>query len=369
MIFKKKIILFSNSSWNLYNFRLPLIKELKKKNFYIIALAPNDKFTNYLKKRVNKFYSLNFLNKRLDIFIFFKNLKKIYKLIKEEKPNYILSYTVKCNVITVIISKLINITSYINITGLGSVFLKKNFYYFFLKRIIIFFYRKHNKIIFQNIDDAKLIHGRNYRKKNFDLISGTGVDVSFFKPYLKKKRNKNINFYMISRIIQDKGVYEYFEAIEKISLKYPEVKFNFVGNFDFENPSSISKKNFFDNIKKLNINYFIFRKNIKVILKKADCIVHPSYREGLSRVLLEAASMQVPIITTKVAGCKEIVKDKYNGFLCKPRCANDLAKSITKFIELSSEEKKKMSINARTLIKDKFDQKIILKKYLELLNE
>ena len=79
--------------------------------------------------------------------------------------------------------------------------------------------------------------------------------------------------------------------------------------------------------------------------------------------------MQVPIITTRVAGCKEIVKDKYNGFLCKPRCANDLAKSISRFIQLTHKEKKKLGQNGRNLIKDKFDQKIIIKRYLKLLNE
>ena len=174
---------------------------------------------------------------------------------------------------------------------------------------------------------------------------------------------------MISRIIRDKGVFEYFDAVKNISPRFPRVKFNYVGDFDFENPSAISKEIFFHHIEKLNIKYFKFFKNIKVVLNKADCIIHPSYREGMSRVLLESASMQVPIITTKVAGCKEIVKDNYNGFLCKPRCGNDLAKSISKFIQLTYEKKKKLSQNGRNLIKDKFDQKIIIKKYLKLLNE
>lgn len=369
MTTKSKILLFSNSSWNLYNFRAPLIKELKKKNFYIIALAPKDKFTNNLKKKVDKFYSLNFLNKKLYIFFFLKNLIRLYKIIKKEKPNYIFSYTIKCNIVTIIISKLTNVISYINITGLGSIFLKKNYYYFLLKKIVIAFYRSHNKIIFQNLDDVKLINGRNYKKKKINVIPGLGIDVSYFKPFIKKIDSNNINFYMISRIIEDKGVYEYFKAVKKIRSKFPEAKFNYVGNFDFQNPSAISKKIFFNYINTLNIKYYKYCKNIKIILKKADCIIHPSYREGMSRVLLEAASMQVPIVTTNVAGCKEIVKDKYNGFLCKPRCAYDLAKSITKFIQLTNQQKKILSLNGRSLIKNKFDQKKILKKYLELLNE
>ena len=366
---KKKIIFFSNSGWNLYKFRSPLIKELKKKNFYIISITSKDPFINDLKKKVNKSYILNFSSNKLNLFLFFKSLIKLFNIIRKEKPNFILSYTIKCNLITIIIAKFVKIKAYINITGLGSVFLKKNLLYFFLSKIIKFLYRSHNKIIFQNLDDAKLIYGKKYKRNIFTFIPGTGIDTTLFKPSLRKLDNKKINFYMISRIIKDKGIFEYFDAIKKISSQYPKAKFNYVGNFDFENPSSISKEIFFSNIENLNIRYFKFFKNIKVILNKADCIIHPSYREGLSRVLLEAASMQVPIITTRVAGCKEIVKDKYNGFLCKPKCSNDLAKSISKFIELNHEEKKTLSQNGRNLIKDKFDQKVIIKKYLKLLNE
>ena len=366
---KTKVLFFSNSSWNLYKFRSPLIDELKKKNFSTISITAKDVFINDLKKKVNKSYILNFSNNRLNIFSFFKSLKKFYNIIKKEKPDYILSYTIKCNLITIIIAKIIKVRAYINITGLGSVFLKKKMLYFFFSKIIKFLYRGHNKIIFQNLDDAKLIYGKKFKKSKFIFLPGTGIDTTLFKPSLNKFNNRDINFYMISRIIRDKGVFEYFDAVKYISSRFPSAKFNYVGDFDFENPSAISKEIFFYHIEKLNIRYFKFFKNIKVILNKADCIIHPSYREGMSRVLLESASMQVPIITTRVAGCKEIVKDKYNGFLCKPRCANDLAKSISKFIQLTYEEKKKLSQNGRNLIKDKFDQKIIIKRYLKLLNE
>ena len=108
MINQKKVIFFSNSGWNLYKFRSPLIQELKKKNFYIISIVSRDRFINDLKKKVNKSYILNFSNNRLNIFSFFKSLKKFYSIIKKEKPDYILSYTIKCNLITIIIAKILN---------------------------------------------------------------------------------------------------------------------------------------------------------------------------------------------------------------------------------------------------------------------
>ena len=364
-----KIFFFSNQGWNLINFRLPLIKEFKKKKIFTISICPKDFFASKLRKNLDKSYFIDFTNNNLNLFTFLKNLIFFYKIINKENPDYVLSYTVKCNLIAIIFSKFIKAKIYINITGLGSIFLKKNFFYLVLKKIITLLYRSHNRIIFQNLEDVKIIYGKKYKNCNYNLIPGTGVDTKFYKPFSKKIKKNDINFYMISRIIADKGVLEYFEAAEKCLSVFPNVKFNYVGNFDFENPSSITKKNFFNFIKKLNIDYHQFSDDIRSKLKKADCIIHPSYREGMSRVLLEAASMEIPIITTRVAGCKDIVKHGYNGFLCKSRSAKDLAKSIAKFIKLTKSAKIKMGRNGRRLIKKKFDQKLILKKYLKLLYE
>ena len=236
---QKKVLFFSNSGWNLYKFRSPLIEELKKKNIYTISITSKDVFITDLKKKVNKSYILNFTSNKLNVFSFFKSLIKFKNIIKKEKPDYILSYTIKCNLITIIISKIIKVRAYINITGLGSVFLKKKILYFLFSIIIKFLYRSHNNIIFQNLDDAKLIYGKKFKKNTFTFIPETGIDTTLFKPSLKKFNDKDINFYMISRIIKDKGVFEFFDAIKNISSRFPRAKFNYVGDFDFENPSSI----------------------------------------------------------------------------------------------------------------------------------
>lgn len=363
-----KIFFFSNKSWNLFKFRLPLVKELQKNKVFNVSISSKDSFASKIKKEFDKSYFLDFTNNNSKLFIFIKNIIILYKIIKKENPDYILSYTIKCNLISIIFSKFIKIKTYINVTGLGSVFLKKSFLYLILKKIISLLYRSHDRIIFQNIEDVKIIYGKDYKNYNYNLISGTGVDINFYKPFLKKIRQNDINFYMISRIIADKGVLEYFKAAEKCLSVFPNVKFNYVGNFDFENPSSITKEKFYYFIKKLDINYYKFSDDIRSKLKKADCIILPSYREGMSRVLLEAASMEIPIITTRVAGCKEIVKHGYNGFLCKSKSANDLTKSIAKFIKLTKKAKINMGRNSRILIKKNFDQKSILKKYLKLLD-
>lgn len=365
---KKKIIFFSNSSWNLFKFRLPLINSLKKKNFNVITVSPRDKYLDLLKKKVDRHIILKLSKKNLTFLLFIKDLWFFYKIIKKEKPKIILSYTIKCNIINILISKICNSKSFTNITGLGSVFLKKNFTYILISKIIAHFFRSHNKNIFQNLDDAKVIYGKDYKISKFFYLPGIGVNTKFYKPKLKKNK-KIINFFMISRIIKDKGVLEYFKAAEIISRKYDNIKFNYVGDFDIENPSSITETFFYDILRNTNVNYYKNKKNIKYFLNKADCIIHPSYREGISNVLLEAASMEIPIITSNVPGCNDIVKNNFNGILCEPQNVNHLANCIIKFISLTRNKKKKMGKLSRKFILKNFEQKKIVKNYLKLINE
>jgi len=368
MRIKNKIIFFSNSSWNLFKFRLPLINSLKKKNFDVITVSPEDQYIDLIKNKVNKHITLNLSKKNSTFLLFIRDILFFYKIIKIEKPNIVLSYTIKCNIINILISKICGVKAFTNITGLGSVFLKKNFIYIFISKIIIFFYKSHNQNIFQNLNDAKVIYGKDYKTSKFFYLPGLGVNTKFYKPKLKKNK-KIINFFMISRIIKDKGVLEYLKAAEIISNRYSNIKFNYVGDFDVENPSSIDSTFFYDNLKKSCINYYKPKKNIKYFLNKADCIVHPSYREGVSNVLLEAASMEIPIIASNVPGCNDIVKDNFNGILCKPKNINNLANCILKFISLTKNKKKKMGKLSRIFVIKNFEQKNIVKKYIKLINE
>lgn len=368
MLYNSKIIFFSNSSWNLYHFRNCLIKKLRKSNF-IISVAPKDYFSKKLAKISNKYINYS-LSQKKNFLLFLFNLINFFKIIKKEKPSIILSYTIKCNVITIIIAKILGIKSFINVTGLGSTFIKKNFFNKILQYIIRFLYKNHDYIIFQNTEDAKLIFGANPKKKSFFCLPGVGVDTS---RYVRQTRNetknqKTINFFMISRIIKDKGVLEYLNTAKIISKKFNNTKFNYVGDFDTENPSTIDKNIFYNLLRKSYVKYYRFNNDIRIYLKKADCIILPSYREGLSRVLLESASMQIPIITTNVPGCKDIVINNYNGFLCKPKSTNDLVKTVAKFILQSKRKRIKMGIKSRELILKKFNQKKIIEEYIALLN-
>lgn len=362
---KNNILICANSSWNIFNFRYNLIYALIKNNFNVIILSPRDRFTEKLVNIGCKFHEINFNKSNIG---FFNNLLLIYRyfiIIKKLKPNLILTYTIKPNLFVSIITKILKIKIYNIITGLGSSFLGN----FFIKKLIILLYKfslsKSNLIIFQNQDDKNMFIKYDILKdqKN-EVIKGSGVNTIYYSYYEINKKSKETNFLFIGRIIKDKGIYELITAFKKILSKYNNINLYILGDIDINNPSKIllSEINQWENDK--IINYIGYKEDIRKYIKLSDCIILPSYREGLPKSLLQASSCGRPMISTDVPGCKEVVKDNYNGFLCMKKNSHDLYLKIEKFINSKLEDRIQMGINARDHVIKNFDEKIIIDKYL-----
>ncbi|RUM60730.1 MAG: glycosyltransferase family 1 protein, partial [Persephonella sp.] len=213
------------------------------------------------------------------------------------------------------------------------------------------------------------VENKLIRKDKSIIIPGSGVNIQEFKP-MKVKRNGNaFRFLLIARMLWDKGIEEYVEAARIIKQKYKNVEFLMLGATGVNNPSAIPEEKIKEWEKEGVIKYLGTTDNVKIEIAKADCIVLPSYREGTSRVLLESASMEKPIITTNTTGCNNIVKDGLNGFLCKVKDAKDLADKMEEMLSLDEETRKLMGKRGREKILKEFDEKIVIKKYLELIRE
>ena len=176
----------------------------------------------------------------------------------------------------------------------------------------------------------------------------------------------HLNFLCISRLIKHKGIDEFIQAAKMIKKEYPDTTFTLIGSIDLEYNNSLNK----DSLKDLNsyINHINFTEDIINFLEKCDCFVLPSYREGTSRSLLEAASTGRPIVTTDVPGCNNIVIEDFNGYLCEPKNTISLYKNLKKMINTDFKKREKMAINSRKHIEKKFDVKIINKKILEMIS-
>lgn len=362
---KKKILINLNSTWNIFNFRFDLIKELQKNGHEIIAVAPKDKYVYKLEELNVKCYNVclnsNSTNPLYDIRLVYQ----YYKLFGELKPDCILSYTIKPNIYGNFAARLLNIPTINNISGLGTLFINKSIATHIGKLLYKFSLSSSFHVFFQNSDDKTLfIKNRLVDEKLTSVIPGSGVDVDKFDC----DRAKNIanKFLFVGRLISDKGVFEYLDAAVSVLKKYPEKEFLLVGELGSLNNTAISKKKIDEYTNNYNqITYLGKTDDIKKVLQSVDVMILPSYREGLSRSLLEAASMKLPIIATNVPGCKDVVVDGYNGFLCDLKSKLSLKNKIFKMIDLNEKERLQFGINGREKVIKEFSSDIVNKTYNE----
>jgi galacturonosyltransferase len=359
----KKIILFEGDINNaITGFRKDLVISLTKSNkLLVVGFNLNEKI--FIENNSCQFINLGKLTSNpFKNFYFFI---KVFRIILEFKPNITLSYNLRPNLIIGLINKFIAFNSIATITG-TTTFLenKSKIKTFFLK----FIFSRFNFIFFQNIKDKKLFENLGLASTlQSVLVPGSGINLNNFTPYQKKIKKNKTTFILIARLIKEKGVLEYIKAAELIKAHNLNVEFLLLG----PTYSSGNMKNYIDisyiikNEKLNNIRYLGVADNVNKYIENADCVVLPSYGEGMSNVLLEACALGTPVIASNVSGCYEIIDDGVNGFLCQPKDYYSLYEKIIKFINLDFESKFAFGENGRKKIEQEFDVKIVINKYLE----
>ena len=376
-----KIAIISNTAWYLFNFRLNLLYSLKQEGHTLILIVPKDSYSHKLIEKGFIIKNIFLDGSSINPIKEFYSLFNISYLLYKNKFDLVLSFTPKVNIYSAISSILFKIPFIPSVSGLGRVFINQNL----LTHLVIFLYKltfhKSLGVFFENLDDKNLFVSLNIISKNITIhVPGTGIDLNYFSQYYLEKKldnlsltnlNKNIDslsFLLIARILWDKGVGEYVSSARIIRKSYPNIRFKILGFLDAANPSAISRDVFFEWVEEGVIDYLGQSDDVRPYILDSDCVVLPSYREGLPRSLLEAASMSRPVITTNVPGCKDTIIDGKTGFLCKSSCVDDLVFTIEKFISLSKEDKFNMGINARNFMINSFDENIVINKYLTFIN-
>lgn len=203
------------------------------------------------------------------------------------------------------------------------------------------------------------------KTKDNVILPGSGINLDKFKCSVYPETESVISFIMISRIMKDKGIEEYLNAVENIKLRYPNTEFNLVGEYD-----DISYKSRIETLDNKDIiNYLGYRKDIPKLIEKSHCLIHPSYHEGLSNVLLETGATGRPVIASDIPGCKETFIDGESGFAVKVKDSDDLISKIEQFINLPYETKKQMGKANREHVEKNFDRKIVVEKYIESIEK
>lgn len=365
----KKIVLNANTAFAVYNFRFGLMKALEKEGYEIICLGNKDNTSKLIEKNGWKYIDTQMDRRGKSIFNDLKLLYFYIKILKKEKPKYILNFTIKPNIYGTLAAKITGVKVINNITGLGDIFDTKNLTNKIVKFLYKFSFRFPIRVFFQNDDDMGIFLKNNLVDKNIcDRLPGSGVDITKFIPEELKKEDDKIRFLFLGRISVKKGVRIINEVSKILTPKYPNIEFQLLGKVYTDEEGHISKDELKIWEKESNIKYIGTSKDVRNEIKKADCIIFPSfYREGVPRSLIEAAAMEKPILTTDNVGCRDIVKNGYNGYLAKPNDVESMVMAVKKFLRLSEEERNILGKNGRKKVIAEFDEKIVINKYLKVI--
>ena len=368
---KKRIVITLNTSWNIFNFRLNLARTLKETGYKVIFVAPYDRYSNLLQEEF-EYHSIYMNNKGTNPIEDIRLIFDFYRLYKKLSPDVILQYTIKPNIYGSFAAGLLGIPVISNISGLGTVFLNDSF----SSKVARFLYRVAlkvpKKVFFQNSHDRDLfIDAHLVKSAKTALLPGSGIDTKKFMPCLEKKVPcERVTFLFVARLVKDKGLVEYVEAARKLcAQKKKQVAFYILGPYYEGNPTAIGKEQMQAWEDEGIVTYLGVSDDVQSVMHQYDCVVLPSYREGLSRVLLEAASLQKPIVTTNVPGCKEVVEDGVNGYLCELKNADSLAEQMEKIVALSHEERFCMGERGREKVLQEFDESIVIEHYAKAIVE
>ncbi len=356
-----------NIDWFFISHRLPLALEALKKGYEVhIACGITDK-KEYLESLGLKVYPLNLSRSGTRIKGEIKAFIEIYKILKNISPDIAHFVTIKPVLYGGIASRFLNIHKKVfSISGLGFIFIKQGFKASIVRILIKTLYRlalggKNSHVIVQNPDDKAMVN--SIVKVPITMIRGSGVNLSQYN-YIEES-NENIKISMACRLLKDKGVFEYVEASKILKIKYSNIEFKLYGDIDTYNPASLTSSDI-ENIKEDGfVKVYGFSSDIEKIFSDSNIVVLPSYREGLPKVLIEAAACGRAVVTTDVPGCRDAIEPNITGLLCEVKSSKSLAEQIEKLI-LNNELRNDMGKAGRELAQKEFDINKVVEKHFEI---
>lgn len=374
---KKKltILLVANCFWYIYNFRLDFVKLLKSSGYKIVVLAPSDSYKDLVKEYVDEVHNWNLVRGSTNPFLEIRSIFHLIVLYRRINANLVHNFTIKPSLYGALAGRIIGQKKIIShITGIGPSFFGFSRAIRFITYLLIPIYRfsfaRNTKLIFHNKNDSEIFLKKGIcKKESLCIIEGSGVDTKKFRN--KKIKNSYFDPVQIlfpARIIMEKGFIELFEVCLELWAEGYQFILNIAGDIDKENKSSLTRKEIKIISQNNNINFLGKISNMKSIYLKSDIVILPSWREGLSKSLVEAASMSLPIITTNVPGCREIIENNKSGLLIPKKNKLFLKKAIKKLIR-NPKTGIKYGLRAREVVKSRFEVSFINKQILEIYNQ
>jgi len=365
------LLLVANQGWNLVNYRAGLIAALRRAGFRIVAAAPSEPDSERRLRELGcDFRPIPLAPKSLSPFDSLRTVFALAALARQEQPAAILTWTIKANLWGSLVGRLAGIPVIANVSGLGIAHSGKGW----LRRVAEPLYRiclkAASTVFFQNESDFEtMVAAKLVRPQQARLLPGSGVDLEWFAAN-GRERPLERRFVMLARLLRSKGVEQFVEAARRIRARRGDLRFALLGFTDVANVEAITREQVDSWAAEGIVEYFEPVSDVRPILETAEAVVLPSYyREGLSRALLEGASMGRPIVTTDHPGCREAIEPGVTGFLCQPRDVDSLEQAILRVAGLAGAEWAAMSGAARERAVRLFSQDIIIERYLEALRD
>lgn len=357
----------ANSDWNIANFRSGLIRGLKSAGFEPFIIAPQDPLVDGRMRdlevaRLPLAMNRSGLNPIADLKLF----ATYRRLLRKVRPAAYLSFTIKPNIYGSLAASSLGIPAIPNVSGLGTAFIRGGLVQHIVTHLYKRSFRSAAAVFFQNGEDLKLfVERRLVRDDQARLLPGSGVDLSHFAPVPQVEGPTT--FLFVGRLLRDKGVSEFVEAARLLRPELPDARFQLLGPLDEGNRTAISQSELDGWVNEGVIDYLGTSNDVRPFIAAASAVVLPSYREGLPRALLEASAMARPLIASDVPGCRDVVDDGRNGFLCTVRDCGSLASAMRSFAGLADENRLAMGEAALRKVQDEFSEELVITSYLELL--
>ncbi|WP_296949176.1 glycosyltransferase family 4 protein [uncultured Massilia sp.] len=367
---KRKVVISINTAWNIYNFRAGLIRSLIAEGYEVVALSPKDEYSQRLVKLGCQVVDLpmdtNGTHPGRDLLL----LARYYKVLRAINPHAFLGYTIKPNVYGSLAAHALGIPVINNIAGLGATFIRDSLVTKVVRGLYKVALKRSHKVFFQNADDQSLfVESRLVAKAQTSLLPGSGLNLDHYMPPAPDDQAaKPFRFLLVARMLKDKGVEEFADAARLLRQSGATAEFHLLGDAGNGNPNAVPAERLAQWQSEGLVVYHGKTDDVRPHLAAADCVVLPSYREGVPRSLLEAAAMARPIVATDVVGCRDAVDHGVTGLLCEAKSAASLAQQMGAMLAMAPAQRARMGAAGRSKVETQFDEQIVIQKYLQALD-
>lgn len=362
---KKKVLILVNHTVVIYNFRKELVERLVRDGYEVYLSCPQGNRIEELKSMGCKYIETEIERHGMNPFADLKLIRHYKKIMREIKPDIVLSYTIKPNIYGGVAARSCKVPQVANITGLGTAVEGSGL----SKKLVLFLYkfglRKATKVFFQNQSNLEFCRANKLVGENYNLLPGSGVNLTEHCFEVYPDDREKIVFLIIGRVMKSKGADEILEAAEYIKSRYDNAVFRFIGFCDeeeYQTKIDVAED-------KGIVEFCGNQTDVHPFIKESHATIMASYHEGMSNVLLETAATGRPVLASDIPGCKETFDPYVSGIPFKPKDSKDLIRAIEEFIAMPHEKRKAMGIAGRKKVEEQFDRQIVVNKYIEVIEK